>query len=186
LPTSNSSDIYNEAAQRFPNGTDTDASGDWTQGQASIGAANTGPSVTLSVSPATIAEAAGSSTVTATLSAATTQTVTVTIAANASSTATGGGTDYDFSSTTITITAGSLTGTATVTAVQDAIVESDETIVIDIINVTNGTEAGIQQATVTITDDDVAELSIVATTQAEEDATDGLFTYQQQNSSMRQ
>jgi hypothetical protein len=28
----------------------------------------------------------------------------------------------------------------------------------------------------TITDDDVAELSIVATTQAEEDATDGLFT----------
>jgi hypothetical protein len=28
----------------------------------------------------------------------------------------------------------------------------------------------------TITDDDVAELSIVATTQAEEDASDGLFT----------
>ena len=120
------------------------------------------PSVTLSVNNATIAEAAGASTVTATLSNPSSQQVTVTLAATG--TAAGGGTDYTLASNTITIAAGQTTGTTTVTAVQDNIDELDETIILDIDQVTNGTENGTQQKTITITDDDdtpTVQLSLV-------------------------
>ena len=106
------------------------------------------PTVTLSVSPATIAEAAGVSTVTATLSAAFSQNVTVTLTADG--TAIGGGTDYTLASNTITINAGSTTGTTTVTSVQDLLNEVNETVILDIAGVTNGTENGVQQETITI------------------------------------
>ena len=43
----------------------------------------------------------------------------------------------------------------TATAVPDTVFEGGETVVIDITGVTNGTEAGTQQATTTITDDEV-------------------------------
>jgi len=115
------------------------------------------PTVNLSISPSSIAEAAGASTVTAstvtaTLSAVSGQTVTVTLAA--SGTAIGGGTDYTLASSTITIPAGQTTGTTTVTAVQDALDEANETVILDITGVTNGLENGTQQQTITITDDD--------------------------------
>ena len=79
-------------------------------------------------------------------------TVTVTLAA--SGTATGGGTDYTLASSTITIPAGQTTGTTIVTAVQDVLIEGNETVVLDITSVTNGTENGTQQQTITIIDDD--------------------------------
>ncbi|WP_420904253.1 Calx-beta domain-containing protein [Candidatus Magnetaquiglobus chichijimensis] len=113
------------------------------------------PTVTLSVNNATIAEAAGIATVTATLSAATTTDTTVTL--TASGTGTGGGTDYTLSSTTLTILANQTTGTATITAVQDTLDEADETVILDISNVTGGggaIESGAQQSTITLTDDD--------------------------------
>ncbi|MBN2165233.1 MAG: Ig-like domain-containing protein, partial [Marinilabiliaceae bacterium] len=68
-PSSGSENIYNESAQRFPNGTDTDSNSDWTQGKATPGAANSGPSVVLTISDPTIVENGGTSTITATLSA---------------------------------------------------------------------------------------------------------------------
>ena len=71
-----------------------------------------------------------------------------------SGTAIGGGTDYTLASSTITIPAGQTTGTTTVTAVQDVLVEGNETVVLDIIGVTNGLENGTQQQTITIIDDD--------------------------------
>jgi len=117
------------------------------------------PTVTLAASVASIAEAAGVSTVTATLSSTSASNVVVTL--TASGTATGGGTDYTLSSSTITIPAGQLTGTATVTAVQDVQVEGDETVILDISGVSNATESGSQQVTVTILDDDVAPLPTV-------------------------
>ena len=52
------------------------------------------------------------------------------------------------------IAAGQLSGAITVTAVQDAIDEANETVLVDIIGVTNGTESGVQQASTAITDDD--------------------------------
>ena len=120
------------------------------------------PTVSLSVSAASIGENGAVSTVTATLSAVHNADVTVTLAA--SGTATGGGADYSLASNTITIAAGQTTGTTTVNAVQDNIDELDETIILDIDQVTNGTENGTQQKTITITDDDdipTVQLSLV-------------------------
>jgi Calx-beta domain len=111
-----------------------------------------GPSVTLTRNNATIAEAAGVSTFTATLSQ--TSDFDVTVNLGFTGTAAGSGTDYNASANSITIPAGSTTGTITVTAVQDLLDENDETVIVDITSVTNGTESGTQQATTTITDDD--------------------------------
>ncbi|MFA6429775.1 MAG: Calx-beta domain-containing protein [Patescibacteria group bacterium] len=112
------------------------------------------PSVTLSTGAATVTEAAGSTTITATLSAASSFSVTVNLAF--SGTATGNGTDYTTTTATIVIPAGETASSTTFTAVQDAMDEADETIVVDVSGVTNGTENGTQQQTITITDDDAA------------------------------
>src|SRR5207248_10410777 len=69
-------------------------------------------------------------------------------------------TDYTRSGTSIVIPAGSTNGTITLTAVQDSLDEVDETIVVDISSVTNGTESGTQQVTATILDDDGPTISI--------------------------
>lgn len=104
------------------------------------------------------------------MSAAAASDTTVTIGRESSSTATLT-TDFTLSSTTITITAGQTTGTATLTAVQDAMDEVNETAIIEITGVSGGggaTESGTQQSTVTITDDDAApSLSIADVSQAE-------------------
>jgi len=112
------------------------------------------PTVTLTATPLSIVEPGGQSTVTATLSAVSGRTVTV--AMNFAGTATGGGVDYTISATQITIPANSLTGSATVTAQDDLIDDDDETVEVSITNVTNGTESGTQQVTITITDNDDA------------------------------
>ncbi len=162
-PSGNASSIYNETIQRYTNGLDTDDdSNDFTLGMASMGAANTGSSVILSVSTTSIAEAAGISTITATLSAASSQDVTVTLAVDGSSTASSS--DYTLSSSSIIIAAGSTTGSATITATQDSKDENNETVIVNVSGVTNGTENGIQQKTVTITDDDnIPSISFNAT-----------------------
>ncbi|GKT33618.1 cadherin domain-containing protein, partial [Aduncisulcus paluster] len=104
-PSGNADNIYNESIQRFFNGLDTDVhDNDFTLGMASLGSANTGPSVTLSASTATIAEAAGISTLTAELSEISSQDVTVTLAVDGSSSAVL--TDYTLSSASIVINAG--------------------------------------------------------------------------------
>jgi hypothetical protein len=108
------------------------------------------PDVTLSVDNAAIVEAGGVATFTATLSLATTAPVTVDLGLSGSAAAS----DYTASGTQIVIAAGATTGAVTVTAVQDTVDESDETVIIDITNVSGGNESGIQQQTTTITDDD--------------------------------
>ncbi len=126
------------------------------------------PTVTLSAGASSMSETGGSITLTATLSTTAGQDTTVNL--SYSGTATGGGTDYTPSSTSITVTAGATTGTATLTAASDAIDEEDETIITDISSVTNGTESGTQQQTVSITDDDAAPtvaLSVDSATIAE-------------------
>jgi len=143
-----------------------------------------GPTVTLGVTPASIAEAAGVATLTATLSAVSGLPVTVALGYTGTATLTA---DYTVSGASIVIPAGSLTGTATVTAVQDVVDEPDETVVVDITGVTNGTESGTQQGTVTIVDDDspptvtlgvapasIAEAAGVATLTATLSAVSGL------------
>ncbi|MBI4142794.1 peptidoglycan-binding protein [Candidatus Uhrbacteria bacterium] len=111
------------------------------------------PTVTLSISGSPAAEAGGVATVTATLSASTSDDVTVNLAFSGTATLT---TDYLRSGTSITVTSGNTTGTATITAVQDALDEDDETIIMDIDTVTGATESGSQSVTATVTDDDAA------------------------------
>ncbi len=110
------------------------------------------PSVTLSVTPSSIAEAAGTATLTTTLSATAPSDVVVSLSYSGTATVTS---DYTRPSS-ITILAGALTGTATLTAVQDIIYEGAETIIVDISSVTNANESGTQQVTVTINDDEPA------------------------------
>ncbi len=61
------------------------------------------------------------------------------------------------------IPAGSTTGSVAITIVDDTAQESDETIIIDITNVTGGLDAGVtlQQQTVTITDNDAVVFNYV-------------------------
>src|SRR5439155_17400179 len=109
------------------------------------------PTVTLGLSGSPMAEAGGVATVTATLSAVSGQTVTVNLVLSGTATITN---DYLPSATSIVIPPGSTTGSMTLTAVQDSLDEDNETILVDISSVTNGTESGSQQVTAIITDDD--------------------------------
>jgi len=119
------------------------------------------PSITLSVSSATIAETnTTASTITATMSAADgSNNTTVTIGAKNTSTATVTD-DYTFSSTTITIPSGQTTGTATITAVDDNVDDDNETVIVEITNVSNNAlESGTQEQTITIEDNDTGPVT---------------------------
>ena len=110
------------------------------------------PTVTLTVDQATIPEAGGVTTLTATVSATCRTPVTVDVGFTGSAVHPD---DYTRSGTQIVIAPGETTGTITVTAVDDALPESNETVVVDIVSVTNAEEAGTQQQTITIIDDDL-------------------------------
>ncbi len=113
---------------------------------------DTAPSVTLSVSPSSLAENGGLATVRAFLSNPSTQDFTVNLAFSG----TAGGADYSASGTSIVITAGNTSGSITLTGINDFTFEGSESIVIDVSNVAGGIENGVQQVTATIVDDDTA------------------------------
>ncbi|MFN8258765.1 MAG: Ig-like domain-containing protein [Bacteroidales bacterium] len=110
--------------------------------------------VTLSVDNPVISETGGIATFTISLSSI--STVDVIVNLNLSGTATGP--DYSNSNTSVTIPAGSLSGTFTVTATEDDIYEgnSNESIIVDIASVINGSEVGNQQQTTEISDNETA------------------------------
>jgi len=111
------------------------------------------PTVTLGLSPTSRSESVSTNnTITATLSNAYGNPVQVNL--SLSGTAVGFGVDYSISSTTITVGAGNTTNSVLLTNVNDALYEGNETVVIDISGVTNGSENGTQQVTYTIMDDD--------------------------------
>ena len=133
------------------------------------------PTVTLSLDPSSaIAETGGSTSVKATLSHAFDKTVTVNLAYSGS--AVGGGTDYTASGSAITVSSPSITGTVSITAAGDALDENDETVIVDMDSVTNGSESGTQQQTITITDDDATPtVSFTSASQASMDES-GMLT----------
>jgi len=110
------------------------------------------PTVTLGTSTAVLPETGGEAIITATLSAVSGFDVTVDL--GFTGTATGGGVDYSLSGTSILVPAGSLTGSVTLTAAGDLLDEPNETVIVDVAGVTNGTESGTQQLSLSITDDD--------------------------------
>jgi len=106
------------------------------------------PTVTLACATASISEDGGTSECTLTLSKTYSQAVTVTVAYSGSATA---GTDYSGNTNSHTISAGSTTTSWTITGLNDSDNgESDETIVIDIASVTNGTEQDTQTASISL------------------------------------
>ncbi len=109
------------------------------------------PTVTLGVDTTSISEAGGVATLTATLSAVSGQNVTVDLGFSSTATLVD---DYTASRASIVVLAGSPTGSITLTAVQDSSYEGTESITVDIVSVTNGTELGSQQLSIAIIDDD--------------------------------
>jgi CSLREA domain-containing protein len=133
------------------------------------------PTVTLDLAGSPLAEDGGTATVTATLSHPSTQSVTVSL--GFAGTATGGGADYTTSGSVINIPAGSLTGSLTLTGVDDTLAEGTETIRVEITGVTGGLENGQQQVTATITDDDTAGFNVSAISRdTSEDGGQATFT----------
>ncbi|MBW8311871.1 MAG: autotransporter domain-containing protein [Rhizobium sp.] len=117
------------------------------------------PTVTLSISPASFNENGGTATLTATLSNLSGQAVTVGLGF------TGGavrGTDYSTASTAIVIPAGASSGTLVLTGLDDMDVESGESVVVDILSVSNGLPNGAQQVTATVVDDDLSLVTLAA------------------------
>ena len=110
------------------------------------------PVLSLAVSPATIAEAAGRSTVTVSTGRGSTfdtdQTITLTLSGSATE-----NDDYTIVSKSLTLPAEASSVTTRITAVQDRIDEADETVRVNASH--NGGNVGSRQ-TVTITDDDPA------------------------------
>ena len=107
------------------------------------------PTVTLTLSGSPLSEAGGVATVTATLSAVSAQIVTINLGFSGTAT---NGTDYTPSASSIAISAGSLSGSITLSGISDSLSESNESIIVDIASVTNGTKTGTQQVTATIID----------------------------------
>jgi hypothetical protein len=112
--------------------------------------------VLLDISNDRLDEDGGTAVISATLSEATTEPVTVTLQFSGTVT----DTDYVTSSNQIIIAAGILTGTTTIMAVDDALIEGDETIIIEIVSVENAQESGEQKVTAVIVDDDAAAVRV--------------------------
>ena len=131
------------------------------------------PTVTLKLSPSTIAESAddNATTVTASLSGASSQAVTLTVAAAAVSPAVAG--DFTLGGTTLTIAAGTTesTGTVTITAVDNDVDAANKTVTVSATATGGNGIANPADATLTITDDDDRGISVspVALTLAEVD-----------------
>ncbi|HEX8203359.1 MAG TPA: Calx-beta domain-containing protein, partial [Isosphaeraceae bacterium] len=116
------------------------------------------PTVSLGLVGSPLDEAGGVATVTATLLNPSTQDVTVALGFGGSAAP---GVDYSQSATTIVIPAGSLSGSITVTTIDDALNEPAETAVVSIVGVTNGTAGATPQVTALIVDNDpLPQLSI--------------------------
>ncbi|HNX33796.1 MAG TPA: M6 family metalloprotease domain-containing protein [Kiritimatiellia bacterium] len=111
------------------------------------------PWVSLSLTGPLMAEAGAVAIVTATLSQLSPMPVVVNLALSGTATETN---DYTASAVShaIVIPANTLSGTLALTAVQDLIDETNETVIVDIGSVLNGEEFGVQQVTATIADDD--------------------------------
>jgi len=109
------------------------------------------PYVTLSLAGSPMAEAGATAVLTATLSQAAPLPVVVGLSFSGTATATN---DFTVTAPVITIAAGNLSGTLPITAVQDLLYETNETIVVEVSSVLNGEESGPQQVVATILDDD--------------------------------
>ena len=123
-----------------------------------------------------------------TLTQSTTSESATVVSYSVTGTATNGGTDYTTLSGSVTIPANATSATIDVTGIiDDTIVEGTETVIVTLTgtdNVLIGIDAANDTATVDILDNDTAEVSVAATTNANEAGTvNGLFTLTQSTTS---
>ncbi len=109
------------------------------------------PLVSLSVDSASIAEDGGLATVTVSLSEASEAVTTVHLDLTGTALI---GIDYTAGARPVQIPAGQTSATFTITATSDDLHEQDETVIVDVADVTNGTEDGDQKVVVTIVNAD--------------------------------
>lgn len=115
--------------------------------------------VTLAVDQLSLSETDGVSKVTATLEKAIIEDVDIVLSFAGTAEK---GADYDIDSERITIKAGKTVATGTITAIDDTVIEQDETIIIDIAQVESDT-AMVKQSqlqTLTLLDDDITEATL--------------------------
>ena len=115
--------------------------------------------VSLSLSAASMNETSGNSTLTATLSQASFENIVVDLGYTGTAT---NGTDYAATPSSITIPAGQTSAAIVLNATSDTSLEGDETIIVDITNVTGSraSASSSAQQTLTITDDDITNVSL--------------------------
>ncbi len=101
------------------------------------------PGVTLSITPSPLQENGGVAQVIASLDTTTSTNVVVNLSFSGTATT---GVDYSASSTSVTIPAGSLSAAISLTAIEDSLSETAESVVVDISTVT-GSENGTQRVT---------------------------------------
>ncbi len=70
------------------------------------------------------------------------------------------GSDYVASSTSIRIAAGQTSGSITITPINDTLVEADETIILSVGSISNGTQSGSFASTISLTSDDTTKVSM--------------------------
>lgn len=121
------------------------------------------PTVNLSVSATSIAENLATAYVVASLANASYQNVTVNFGFSGSATL---NTDYSASSNSLIVTAGNTSGSISITAIQDTLDEDNESILVGITSVTNGSAGATSSLSVTVTDDDAVPSVSVSASQA--------------------
>ena len=119
------------------------------------------PTVSFTSASQSKAEGGGTATVTAQLSAVSGKAVSVPFTVSGS--ATGSGTDYAITASPINIPAGNATGSATITVVDDALTESNETVIVTMGTPANATKGTPSVHTLTITDNDAQGLVVSPT-----------------------
>jgi cysteine-rich repeat protein len=133
------------------------------------------PEILLTVTTGSINEAGWSVDVTVSTSGAHVSLTWIIVTLAYAGTATDG-VDYTTWTITIVIPAWNTGASFTLTAIDDLDIEWTEDIIIDITNVENGTEAGTQQQTFNILDDDVAVVNITGSTTIYETGGDSTIT----------
>ena len=119
------------------------------------------PTVSFTSGSQSKAEGGGTATVTAQLTAVSGKAVNVPFTVSGS--ATGGGMDYAITASPINIPAGNSTGSTTITIVDDALTESNETVIVTMGTPTNATKGTPFVHTLNITDNDVQGLVVSPT-----------------------
>ncbi|PXX97154.1 hypothetical protein DF185_19245, partial [Marinifilum breve] len=112
------------------------------------------PTVSFTTESQVSSNESGTMQITAELSAISGRDVSVDFSVNETSTASGGGIDYSIENSPLNFAAGSTSADITITISMDMLDESDESVIVDMVNITNATQGAIQSHTVSIKDDD--------------------------------